>query len=110
MIVIPFLQFETTLTIWLKSLMLMSPGTFLLLGGLVICWLSLKTLTAKLAFLGGGLLIASVVTYFVNKEDKKQKELQKSKKINITDNFIDVDSENIKMEEQELKLSRMFKK
>lgn len=96
----------------LKGIFFLNPANILFIGLFILLWLSLKTMTAKLAFLGGSLLIASIMGYVMHRKEKQQKinKIEK-KQLDLSDNFMDVSPmSQQKEEEQELMLSKMFKK
>lgn len=91
-----------------KSFLFLNPSSLLLSALFILAFLSLKTLTAKLTFLGLSMLVSSVIMYIVYKKDKKETIKQQQKK-----SFIEyVDSENsaLQTEEKELMLSKIFRK
>lgn len=109
-IIIPFEP--TTLMSIAKGLLLLNPTSFFFIGAMIVLWLTLKTVTAKLAFVGVSLLLSAIIGYCIYRSDKKQKQNQMTKKnIDFSDSFFDSSKTNEKQEEEkELMLSRMFKK
>lgn len=108
------LPFESSLFMGLiKSLLLINPGTLCMIAILCVFWFSIKTLSVKLALLGGGIILASLITYIVHRIEKKQsiKKVIARKVINLSDDTITtigIDSEI--QDKKDLSLSRMFKK
>lgn len=109
---LPFSLDPTMLASIVKGMFLLNPVNILFVGLFIVLWLSLKTMTAKLAFLGGSLLIASIMGYVMNRKEKQQKINKVEKKqLDFSDDFMDVSPmSHQKEEEQELLLSKMFKK
>lgn len=107
-IMIPF-DPATLMTI-AKGLLFLNPMNFFFIGAMIILWFTLKTVTAKLAFLGASLLISSIIAYVVYQNDKKHKKVEK-KQIDLSDDFFsETPEQQAKSEEKELMLSRIFKK
>lgn len=107
-IIIPFEP--TTLMSIAKGLLLLNPTSFFFIGAMIVLWLTLKTVTAKLAFVGISLLLSAIIGYCIYRSDKKQNQIAK-KNIDFSDSFFDSSKTNEKQEEEkELMLSRMFKK
>lgn len=114
---VPFMMVDFSnsfLMSYIKGLSLMSPPAFLMVGALFIFWFSIKSLTAKLALVGGGLLIASIMAYKVNRIENKQRKIEldnKNKNISFSESITDINAQEsqFKIEEPELKLSRLFK-
>lgn len=102
----------TIITSILKGMFLLNPANILFVGLFFLLWLSLKTMTAKLLFLGGSLLISSIIGYIIHKKEKQQKMKKIEKKeLDLSDDFINLQTmSQQKEEEQELMLSKMFKK
>lgn len=100
---------DTTLLLnILKGLFFTNPATVLWLGVLIVFWLSIKSMTLKLALLGSSLILSSLVTYLVHtKQKNKTKEY---KKINISEEFMEYQATVKDRENQELMLSKLFQK
>jgi len=109
---LPFPLDPTIISGILKGIFLLNPANILFVGLFILLWLSLKTMTAKLAFLGGSLVISSIIGYVMYKKEQSQKVKKVAKKeLDFSDDFIEVSPTNQqKEEEQELMLSKMFKK
>lgn len=108
---LPIIDFAY-LTPLLKGLFLINPASILLTGAVVLLYFSLKTVTAKLAFVGAMLLTTAIITYCAHRNSKKENEKRVEKKqLDLSEDFIQVNNKVVlKEEEPELMLSRIFKK
>ena len=109
---LPYPPFDMTfLMTILKGAFFLNPANLLFAAVIFIVFFSLKTMTAKLAFLGGTLALTSIAGYILHKKEKQKAVKVKNKKIGLSDDFFE--NEEIseqKQQEQELMLSRIFKK
>lgn len=96
----------------LQSLLLINPSTLVLTGLFLVTFLSLKTMTAKLACLGIGMLVGSLVSYIMYKIEKKAEKQNKEKQsfLEYVDNSSVTLNNQTNSEEKELVLSKIFKK